>query len=50
MNKANETLAFYRGIQLNDKSLFIDNLGWLLSQTREQYTNASTLSKVMTNL
>ena len=34
MNKADETKAFYAKKQLEDKQLFVNNLGWLLSQTR----------------
>lgn len=34
MNKANETMAFYANKQAEDKQLFIQNLGWLLSQMR----------------
>lgn len=36
MNKADETKAFYAKKQLEDKQLFVNNLGWLLSQTRNQ--------------
>ena len=34
MNKANETKAYYANKQAEDKKLFVENLGWLLSQTR----------------
>lgn len=33
--RANERLAYEAGYTKEDKALFIDNLGWLLSQTRE---------------
>lgn len=36
MKKANETKAYYENNQLEDKKLFVENLGWLLSQTRNQ--------------
>lgn len=36
MEKANETISFYENRQSEDKELFIHNLGWLLSQTRNQ--------------
>lgn len=34
MNKADETKAFYANKQFEDKQLFVHNLGWLLSQTK----------------
>ena len=36
MEKAGETRAFYRNKIKEDKALFVKNLGWLLSQTREE--------------
>ena len=37
MKAANETMAFYMGDTeaIEDRELFVQNLGWLLSQTRE---------------
>lgn len=35
MEKAGETRAFYQNKIKEDKALFVKNLGWLLSQTRE---------------
>lgn len=34
--KANETKAYYENNEIEDKKLFVSNLGWLLSQTRNQ--------------
>ena len=36
LEKANETMAFYQDRTKEDKALFVKNLGWLLSQTRNQ--------------
>ncbi len=35
MTRADENKAYFSGKTLADKCLFIKNLGWLLSQTRE---------------
>ncbi len=35
MKKANENVAYFRGRAKEDKALFVENVGWLLSQTRE---------------
>ena len=45
MNKSNETLAFYLNKCKEDKALFVENLGWLLSQTREQIVKCEYIPK-----
>lgn len=45
MNKSNETLAFYLNKCKEDKALFVENLGWLLSQTREQVVKCEYIPK-----
>lgn len=46
MRAANEALAFYLGddADLEDRMLFVRNLGWLLSQTREGITGCELVS------
>lgn len=43
MKEANETLAFMFGKTKEDKMLFVKNLGWLFSQTRDSVSGCEYL-------
>ena len=47
MKAANETLAAFRddGEALEDRRIFVRNLGWLLSQTREDVIGCELVSE-----
>lgn len=45
MYRANEDAVLDADAQFNNKALFVDNLGWLLSQTREQVVSCTLLDR-----
>lgn len=44
MTAANETQAFYGGNAIEDRERFVENLGWLLAQTREGVTGCELVN------
>ena len=49
MKRANERNAFLLNKYKEDKALFIKNLGWLLSQTREDIVECEYIAKEWPN-